>query len=262
MTTIWTHDPAAAFVPAPQLQAGSDPVWVEAERPGDIDARERLLDRAFGPARFGKTCERLRAQRLPAAGLSLVARAHEVGLGGGEVVGSDVVGQALVGTVRLWHVDAGGVPALMLGPLAVDARVRKAGLGARLMEEAIDRAAALGHGAIILVGDAPYYARFGFSRAPVVDLRMPGPGGGGGGGGGAGRPPGVTSTSFSAGSDGPPSPACRRKCRRVATTDEGRWCLSAWTTERDLLFRPASRGHLLPHSGERKTPNQKETNEK
>ena len=116
-----------------------------------------------------------RARRLPAAGLSLVARAQDDGLGGGEVVGSHLVGTTLVGTVRLWHVDAGGVPALMLGPLAVDARVRKSGLGARLMEAAIERATALGHGAIILVGDAPYYARFGFSRASVDNLRMPGP---------------------------------------------------------------------------------------
>ncbi|MCX8253848.1 GCN5-related N-acetyltransferase [Beijerinckiaceae bacterium RH AL1] len=170
MSTISTHDPAAAFVPAPQLQAGVDPVWIDAERPEDRDAREMLLDRAFGPSRFGKTCERLRAQRLPAAGLSLVARAHDYGLGGGEVVGTE-----LVGTVRLWHVEAGGVPALMLGPLAVDAGYRRFGIGARLMEAAIERATALGHQAILLVGDAPYYARFGFGRAPTLALRMPGP---------------------------------------------------------------------------------------
>lgn len=170
MSTILTHDPAAAFVPAPQLQAGVDPVWIDAERPEDRDAREMLLDRAFGPSRFGKTCERLRARRLPAAGLSVVARAHDYGLGGGEVVGAK-----LVGTVRLWHVDAGGVPALMLGPLAVDQRYRRFGIGARLMEATLDHAAALGHGAILLVGDAPYYARFGFERAHTLGLRMPGP---------------------------------------------------------------------------------------
>lgn len=175
MTTIWTHDPAAAFVPAPQLQAGRDPVWIEAERPQDRDARETLLDRAFGPSRFGKTCERLRAGRLPAEGLSLVARAHDLGLGGGEVVGSELASRDIVGTVRLWHVDAGGVPALMLGPLAVDARYRRFGIGARLMEAAIEGATALGHGAILLVGDAPYYARFGFLRAHTMGLRMPGP---------------------------------------------------------------------------------------
>ena len=175
MTILLTHDPAAAFVPAPQLQAGFDPVWIDAERHEDRDARERLLDRAFGPSRFGKTCERLRAHRLPAAGLSLVARAHDFGLGGGEVVGSDLSGQDVVGTVRLWHVDAGGMPALMLGPLAVESRYRCFGVGGRLMEAAIERATALGHAAILLVGDAPYYARFGFERAHTLGLRMPGP---------------------------------------------------------------------------------------
>ena len=155
----------AAFVPPPQ--ADVDPIVIDDEREGDAGAREALLDRAFGPGRLAKTCERLRAGRLPAAGLSLVARV--CASSGGAETGR------IVGTVRLWHVDAGGVPALMLGPLAVDALVRESGLGTRLMEEAIDRAAAFGHGAIILVGDASYYARFGFSRVPTLHLRMPGP---------------------------------------------------------------------------------------
>jgi len=164
MTSLATHVPAAAFLPAPSVQAELDPIVVELERPGDAGARELLLDRAFGPTRFRKTCERLRASRLAARGLSLVARVHP-GLGGGEVVG----------TVRLWHVNAGGVPALMLGPLAVEADYRCFGVGGRLMEEVIERARALGHRAILLVGDAPYYARFGFARRHTLGLRMPGP---------------------------------------------------------------------------------------
>lgn len=146
-------------LPVPACQPAFDSIVIEAERPGDTEARERLLDRAFGPARFRKTCQTLRAGRLPARGLSLVARC------GGEVVG----------TVRLWHVMAGGVPALMLGPLAVDSRLRSQGLGATLMIAALDRAKALGHGAVLLVGDARYYAKFGFKREPVQNLRLPGP---------------------------------------------------------------------------------------
>ena len=34
-----------------------------------------------------------------------------------------------MGTVRLWHVSVGGIPALMLGPLAVEASSRKFGAG-------------------------------------------------------------------------------------------------------------------------------------
>ena len=123
--TSVTHVPAAAFVPAPRLPAPAfvDSVGIDVERHGDAEARESLLDRAFGPARFRKTCERLRAGRLPARGLSLVARTDDR-FGGGEDVGGERVGAELVGTVRLWHVEAGGVPALMLGPLAVDQRYR------------------------------------------------------------------------------------------------------------------------------------------
>lgn len=126
----------------------------------DVEAREALLDICFGDSRFAKTSERLREDRLPARGLALIAR------DGGRVVG----------TVRLWHVSAGpGRAALMLGPLAVDPSRQGEGVGARLMEEAIDRAKTLGHKAILLVGDAPYYARFGFSTEKTQALWLPGP---------------------------------------------------------------------------------------
>ena len=81
----------------------------------------------------------------------------------------------LVGTVRLWHVSAGGIPALMLGPLAVEASCRKLGVGAALMDHALAAAKARGHRAVILLGDAPYYARFGFSAAKTGELSLPGP---------------------------------------------------------------------------------------
>ncbi len=164
--------PVSAFVDPSLARLAASPVAVDVERTGDAGARESLLDRAFGPARFAKTCERLRAGRLPAAGLSLVARTSR--FGGGADVGENVASE-LVGTVRLWHVDAGGVPALMLGPLAVEAAWRCHRVGGRLMEAAIERARACGHEAIVLVGDAAYYARFGFERRLALGLRMPGP---------------------------------------------------------------------------------------
>lgn len=132
---------------------------IDGMRPHDVFAREKLLDEAFGAARFRKTCERLRAGRLPARGLALIA--HD--------------GAQLVGTVALWHVRAGDVDALMLGPLAVAKSHRGFGIGEALMHEAIARARALSHRAIILVGDAPYYAKFGFAHATVARLAMPGP---------------------------------------------------------------------------------------
>lgn len=134
-------------------------ITIRLESAADIPARETLLDAAFGDDRFTKTCERFREGRIAAQGLSLVAQDDD-----GRVVG----------TVRLWHAAAAGRPLLLLGPLAVAAGLRSEGIGRRLMREALWRAATAGHGAVILVGDAPYYARFGFSPAPAA-LDLPGP---------------------------------------------------------------------------------------
>jgi predicted N-acetyltransferase YhbS len=133
-------------------------IHIDDEMLFDVPQREALLDRSLGPNRTHKTSERLREGRLPAEGLALVARC----------------GDRLVGTLRLWHVNAGGVPALILGPLAVDPLFRGEGLGGKLMREALRRAALKGHYAVILVGDAPYYGRFGFAAAATAKLEMPG----------------------------------------------------------------------------------------
>ena len=74
----------------------------------------------------------------------------------------------------MWHVSAGGIPALMLGPLAVGDTCRKLGVGAALMDHALAAAKARGHRAVILLGDAPYYGRFGFSSAKTGELSLPG----------------------------------------------------------------------------------------
>ena len=82
---------------------------------------------------------------------------------------------ALIGTLRLWQIRAGDVPALLLGPLAVAKAYRSRGLGRRLMGDALFRATAARHRAILLVGDAPYYEPFGFARRHTLKLALPGP---------------------------------------------------------------------------------------
>ncbi|MCW6507552.1 GNAT family N-acetyltransferase [Lichenifustis flavocetrariae] len=129
------------------------------ERAADVSEREALLDAAFGPVRFTKTCERLREGRQASEGLSFVATA----------------GSAIVGTIRLWDAEIGDRAALMLGPLAVDPALRSAGIGRALIEHALRRARKLGHKGVFLVGDAPYYARFGFEAALTKDFVLPGP---------------------------------------------------------------------------------------
>jgi predicted N-acetyltransferase YhbS len=131
---------------------------IRSERASDIAAREALLDACFGDDRHERTCQRLRDGRTPAEGLALSAL-HK---------------RRLVATLRLWHVSAGGVPALILGPLAVDPSCRKLGVGTALMVRALAAARARGHRAVILLGDAPYYARFGFSNDKTADLILPG----------------------------------------------------------------------------------------
>jgi predicted N-acetyltransferase YhbS len=133
---------------------------IRKEMAKDIPAREDLLDRAFGDARFTKAAERLREGRLSAYGLSFIA----------------VDKHRVVGTIRLWHISAGPArPALLLGPLAVDDARRGLGIGAALMRRAVEAARQLGHKAVILMGDASYYARFGFSAEKTGALWMPGP---------------------------------------------------------------------------------------
>lgn len=141
------------------LTSDAAPFAIRSERASDVAAREALLDACFGANRHTRTCQRLRDGRAPAQGLALSA-VHQ---------------GRLVGTVRLWHVSAGGKPALMLGPLAVEASSRKLGVGAALMDHALAAAKARGHRAVILLGDAPYYARFGFSGAKTGELSLPGP---------------------------------------------------------------------------------------
>ena len=139
------------------LSTDAAPLSIRGERASDVVAREALLDACFGTSRTSRTCQRLRDGHAPAEGLSFSA----------------VLGDKLVGTVRLWHVSAGGVPALVLGPLAVDPSCRKLGIGAALIKRALAAARARGHRAVILLGDAPYYARFGFSAQKTGLLTLP-----------------------------------------------------------------------------------------
>jgi len=135
------------------------PFVIRSERASDVVAREALLDACFGLNRHARTCQRLRDGRAPAEGLAL-----------------SVIAQGrLVGTLRLWHVSAGGARALVLGPLAVDPSCRKLGVGAALIHHALAAAKGRGHGAVVLLGDAPYYGRFGFSALKTGELSLPGP---------------------------------------------------------------------------------------
>ncbi|WP_298128315.1 N-acetyltransferase [Brevundimonas sp.] len=134
----------------------SSPVPVaEAERHDDAPAVQALVLAAFGPGRFAKTAERVREASSIAAGF-VVRR-----------------GTAILGSVRLWTIRIGDEDALFLGPIAVDAAARNAGLGQAMVEACVTWSRTAGASGILLVGDAPWFGRSGF--VPVAGVSLPGP---------------------------------------------------------------------------------------
>ncbi|REC58812.1 N-acetyltransferase [Rhodosalinus sediminis] len=119
---------------------------------------EALFDLAFAPGREALSSYRLREGVAPVAELCLVARD---------------TGGTLGGAIRHWPVRAGGRRALLLGPVAVHPTRQGEGLGGALIRESLDAAGRLGWARVLLVGDAPYYGRFGF--APLAAVEMPPP---------------------------------------------------------------------------------------
>ena len=147
----WSREP---------LREQAEMISIRKERPPDVAARDALLDEAFGNHRWRKSSQRLRDGRSPAEGLAFVA----------------TDGKRVIGTARLWSVVCGTSQlALLLGPVAVAADCRNRGVGASLVDHALAAARQRGHAAVVLVGDAPYYSRFGFSTEKTAALRMPGP---------------------------------------------------------------------------------------
>ncbi|MEN3953015.1 N-acetyltransferase [Iodidimonas sp. SYSU 1G8] len=141
-------------------------IRIRPQREADPAAVELLLDKSFGPDRSKKTVYRLREGVPPLPELCFAA----------------FDGRELRGSLQFWPIqvrplrsDGAPVPALLLGPLAVDPDYAGRGIGVGLMRVGLQKAAAQGHRIVILVGDLPYYARVGFGRKGAEGLRLPGP---------------------------------------------------------------------------------------
>lgn len=132
------------------------------ERPSDGTEVEWLLDLAFAPGRTALSSYRLRDGVAPVAELCMVVRDEF---------------DALAGCIRYWPIRIGdaGTPALLLGPVAVHPTRQGEGIGALLIRETLAIAADEDHERVVLVGDFPYYARFGFSHDPVREITYPPP---------------------------------------------------------------------------------------
>jgi predicted N-acetyltransferase YhbS len=119
-----------------------------------------LHGRVFGPGRFARTAYRVREGR---PGVSRLCRVVDVN---GRIAAS----------IHLTDIVVGGVPgAALLGPIGVDPDFQSQGFGKELMTEAIEGARAGGVRVILLVGDEPYYGRFGFKPCPRGQITLPGP---------------------------------------------------------------------------------------
>jgi predicted N-acetyltransferase YhbS len=128
------------------------------ESPNDTPEVEYLYDLAFAPGRQALSSYRLRDGVPPVADLCLVARGEE---------------GALAGAIRYWPVRIGAAAALLLGPVAVHPTRQGEGVGAQLISESLKRATVLGWHRVVLVGDEPFYRRFGFTRATGVKMPPP-----------------------------------------------------------------------------------------
>jgi predicted N-acetyltransferase YhbS len=126
------------------------------EKPDDWWEVEALYDLCFAPGREALSSYRLRDDVPPVAGLCLVARDER---------------ETLAGAIRYWPVRVGAAPVLLLGPVAVHPTRQGEGLGALLIEESL--ALAKGWDRVMLVGDEPYYGRFGFHRLEGVEMPPP-----------------------------------------------------------------------------------------
>ena len=119
---------------------------------------EALLDLCFAPGREALSSYRLRDGIPPVSGLSLVARDEQ---------------RIVTGAIRFWPVRVGGADVLLLGPVAVHPTHQGEGLGAGLIREGLAAAREGGWQRVMLVGDAPYYSRFGFEKLDHVVMPPP-----------------------------------------------------------------------------------------
>ena len=133
-------------------------IGLRPENPDDWWEIEALYDLCFAPGREALSSYRLRDGIAPLAGLSRVARDDD---------------GILAGAIRFWPVRVGDAPALLLGPIAVHPTRQGEGLGGALIRDALAAAAADGWARVLLVGDAPYYGRFGFQRMAEVEMPPP-----------------------------------------------------------------------------------------
>lgn len=133
-------------------------IRLSVECDGDWWEVEALYDLCFAPGREALSSYRLRDNVASVSGLSLVARDAD---------------NILAGAIRYWPVTVAGQDVLLLGPVAVHPTHQGEGVGGFLIRESLAVAKPLGWARVLLVGDAPYYRRFGFEKLDGVTMPAP-----------------------------------------------------------------------------------------
>lgn len=141
-----------------QQKAGNRVLQLRPENQDDWWEIEALFDLCFAPGREALSSYRLRDDISPVSGLSRVARDE-----------NDI----LAGAIRFWPVRVGGADCLLLGPVAVHPTHQGEGLGGALIRDGLSVARTAGWKRVMLVGDEPYYSRFGFSCLSGVEMPPP-----------------------------------------------------------------------------------------
>ena len=131
---------------------------LSAETPADTPEVETLMDLCFAPGRTALSSYRLRDGVPMVAGLCHVLRDGD---------------GILAAVIRYWPVLVGGKRVLLLGPVAVHPTRQGEGLGGLLIHESLTEATRLGWERVLLVGDQPYYRRFGFRKIEGVEMPPP-----------------------------------------------------------------------------------------
>jgi len=131
---------------------------LEEENLVDLPEVEALYDLCFAPGRQALSSYRLRDDVEKVAQLCLVLKDE---------------GGTIAAVIRHWPILIAGRPTLLLGPVAVHPTRQGEGLGALLMRESLAEAARLGWSRVMLVGDYPYYRRFGFEKLHGVEMPPP-----------------------------------------------------------------------------------------
>ena len=131
---------------------------IDVETPADVWEVEGLYDTCFAPGRELLSSYRLREGVSRVEDLCLIVRDGD---------------GVLAAAIRFWPVLVGGARTLLLGPIAVHPTRQGEGLGGMLMSESLAEAVRLGWERVLLVGDAPYYSRFGFRKLTGVEMPPP-----------------------------------------------------------------------------------------